>query len=110
MKVNPDEMGNYFEGDIMLSKNVIRNVIRNEYYRWPGDIMALCVYQFYQTSQCIRFTPRTNHNDYILVLKNNTGCWSSVGRQGGAQIVNLQENGCVYKGIVMHELTHAVGF
>lgn len=60
---------------------------------------------------CIRFKWRENEEDYIRIDSNNTGCWSYVGRIGGAQAVNLQKPGCVYyKGTVIHELSHAIGF
>ena len=43
-------------------------------------------------------------------------CWSHIGKQGGAQKVSLgrRRNGypnyCKSKGVVIHELGHAVGF
>lgn len=60
---------------------------------------------------CIRFVPRTTEEDYLRITNDNTGCWSYVGRTGGAQSVNLDANeGCVSKGVTMHELLHALGF
>lgn len=54
-----------------------------------------------------RFVPRTNQRDYIHIVKGS-GCSSSVGRVGRGQQVSLGR-GCVYKGIVEHELMHALG-
>lgn len=36
-------------------------------------------------------------------------CHSSIGRDGGEQILVLGDN-CFYKGVIMHELNHAAGF
>lgn len=54
-----------------------------------------------------RFVPRTNQRAYIHIVKGS-GCSSSVGRTGNVQSVSLG-NGCVYPGIVIHELMHAIG-
>ena len=51
--------------------------------------------------------PRTSQRDYIHIVKGS-GCSSSVGRVGRGQKVSLGR-GCVYKGIVEHELMHALG-
>ncbi|HEY5236286.1 MAG TPA: M12 family metallopeptidase, partial [Rhabdochlamydiaceae bacterium] len=49
--------------------------------------------------------------DFLSIENGSSGCWSSVGRTGGKQSVNLQTPGCVSKiGTVIHELLHAVGF
>lgn len=55
----------------------------------------------------VRFVPRTNQSDYILV-QGGGGCSSWIGRQGGQQVVTLAE-GCG-NGAAVHELGHAVGF
>uniref|UniRef100_A0A3Q2ZEG9 Metalloendopeptidase n=1 Tax=Kryptolebias marmoratus TaxID=37003 RepID=A0A3Q2ZEG9_KRYMA len=58
---------------------------------------------------CIRFTPRTSENDYIMV-QSKTGCYSELGRTGGRQELSLNKGGCIYGGIAQHELLHALGF
>ncbi|XP_021953363.2 astacin [Folsomia candida] len=51
--------------------------------------------------------------DYVYIQKggSGSGCYSDgIGRRGGRQIINLQDPGCVTKGIIMHENIHAMGF
>lgn len=66
-----------------------------------------------QQSTCIRFTPRTSENDFIEIVAKS-GCSSSVGRIGGRQEVSLASSSsathCMVKGIIIHELLHALGF
>lgn len=55
--------------------------------------------------------PRAAERDYIVFDNSPTGCWSPVGKTGGAQIVNLQTPGCMMRvGTVMHEILHSTGF
>ncbi|KAG9260968.1 low choriolytic enzyme [Astyanax mexicanus] len=63
----------------------------------------------FQSSTCVRFVPRQREQDYILI-RSLDGCFSFVGRRGGGQIVSLNRNGCVFFGVVQHELLHALGF
>ncbi|KAL4622891.1 high choriolytic enzyme 1-like [Arapaima gigas] len=63
----------------------------------------------FSTSTCVRFKPRGTEQDYIKIESLN-GCFSFVGRRGGAQTVSLSRNGCVYFQVVQHELLHALGF
>ncbi|XP_042559788.1 hatching enzyme 1.2 [Clupea harengus] len=58
---------------------------------------------------CIQFVARSTQSDYISI-ENRDGCFSSLGRTGGKQVVSLQKSGCVYHGIIQHELNHALGF
>ena len=55
-----------------------------------------------------RMKKRSNENDYVRIIKDS-GCYSYVGRIGGAQDLSL-DNGCLYDiGTSMHEFMHAIG-
>ncbi|XP_045454209.1 zinc metalloproteinase nas-13-like, partial [Melitaea cinxia] len=123
--MNPEETGEYAEGDILIPKYT-RNGVRDHASRWPRGIIPYVIEGRYNQQQrdtimkaiadyhrltCLRFVPYSGQTDYIVIKSANTGCWSSVGRLGGRQEVNLQSPGCVSKiGTVLHELLHAVGF
>ncbi|XP_028421560.1 high choriolytic enzyme 1-like [Perca flavescens] len=65
--------------------------------------------QGFHSTTCIRFVPRTNETDYVSV-ENQSGCFSYVGKSGGAQLLSLQRPGCLYYGTIQHEFNHALGF
>ncbi|KAK7862073.1 hypothetical protein R5R35_011492 [Gryllus longicercus] len=124
---DPLEVAGLFEGDIagVNASQVAqgRNAIRSLQMRWPRGIVpyvisasfgvyersviAASFLEFHRLS-CIRFVPRTSQLDYIY-LQKGVGCSSHVGRSGSGQPISLAP-GCVYKGIVIHELLHALGF
>ncbi|CAG9791605.1 unnamed protein product [Diatraea saccharalis] len=124
--MNPEEMGSYAEGDILIPHPLGRNGVREQSSWWPNGIIPYVIEGYYNQEQrdlirkaiadyhrltCLRFVPYNGQKDYITIQSGNTGCWSSVGRIGGRQEVNLQAPGCVSKkGTVLHELLHAVGF
>lgn len=61
------------------------------------------------------FIEKKNGGKPFLILQETAGqyCSSYIGRQstrGQGQIVNLQENSCISKRIVQHEVMHALGF
>lgn len=85
----------------------------------PAD--QATIYQAVRTigfMTCVKFVPWDGETkDYLLIwpIKYPKGCWSYVGRIGGAQIVSLQppnERGpnCLgTEGRAIHELMHALG-
>ncbi|KAB7505075.1 Zinc metalloproteinase nas-6, partial [Armadillidium nasatum] len=115
----------YFHSTPHLEKGmqVIRNAIKEEEKKWNNGIIPYEISRSYDGNEraqiakaiaeihqetCIKFKARQGENDYIYITKGN-GCSSSVGRVGGKQTVSLGA-GCVYFGIILHELMHAVGF
>ncbi|XP_078477653.1 hatching enzyme 1.2-like [Lampetra planeri] len=74
-----------------------------------GDVKKIeeAVLEF-EKKTCVRFIPRSEEADYIYIHAWE-GNWSFLGRQGGDQALSL-EPGKVTKGVVLHELMHALGF
>lgn len=75
------------------------------------DLINSAIHEFH-TKTCLKYVPRrSSDKDYIAIASGATGCWSSVGRIGGRQVVNLQPPDCTTLiGTVLHELSHAAGF
>jgi len=64
----------------------------------------------WEKNTCIRFKKRTNERDYLQFMNGGVGnCYSNVGRIGGAQQISIGTY-CRKKGIIMHEVGHALGF
>jgi len=65
---------------------------------------------------CIRFWVYGSENDvrgfnYVFIKKTDAGCWAYIGNlQQGKQEMNLQQNGCIWKSVAIHELIHVIGF
>ncbi|EDO44565.1 predicted protein, partial [Nematostella vectensis] len=65
----------------------------------------------FHKNTCLRFKARTTETDWVLFIYKSR-CWSKVGLiywKPGYQEVSLGP-GCNVKGIVIHELMHAIGF
>ncbi|CAB3998734.1 zinc metallo ase nas-4-like, partial [Paramuricea clavata] len=59
---------------------------------------------------CVTFIPKKDyHTDYVKFITARKGCYSSIGRKGGKQIVSLG-NGCLDRGRAIHEIMHTLGF
>jgi len=116
------------EGDVLMPTNRNAMRCRNDYCRWRkvSNVVNVPItvstrylpYQKRRIAQsikeiesrtCIRFPQRTNEVDYISV-ESRGGCWSSLGRRRGRQVLSLKQFGCVYTGIIIHEFLHALGF
>ncbi|VDK60981.1 unnamed protein product [Onchocerca ochengi] len=110
--------------DTYPQNNVLYNAVRNRHQLWPNSripyamsnqyssysrsVIAAAMEEYTQHT-CIRWVPRSVEDyDYIYIMPDR-GCYSMVGKTGGKQTVSLG-TGCIQKGIIMHELMHAVGF
>ncbi|CAF1094502.1 unnamed protein product [Rotaria sordida] len=63
--------------------------------------------------RCIQFRPKVSSDLYYITITNGYGCSSYVGQNAGINMVrtvNFQHPGCLYEGIIMHELLHVLGF
>ncbi|KAI8485972.1 hypothetical protein Bbelb_362930 [Branchiostoma belcheri] len=94
----PDVVGGGIDGGTILTAPPGSEV---------GKIQA-AIEEFNRVTGCIRFVPRTNEPDYVHI-KRLDGCWSDIGVSGGMQELSLG-SGCMWKGTILHELMHAVGF
>ncbi|XP_020631151.1 zinc metalloproteinase nas-4-like isoform X2 [Orbicella faveolata] len=125
-----------FEGDLCLDpedqavvshmiheEDLKRNVIRNSKKLWPQKTVYYYVDHNLQhlrpkindainrleVKTCLTFREvgLSYGGDYIKMHKGN-GCFSKMGRVGGAQLLSLG-SGCGYVGVIMHELMHSIG-
>jgi len=120
---SPEE-GDHFEGDIILDEDEsMYNAIRNSRSFWPNGRVPyrvdssitsrerstlMAAIADYNRYTCIRWVPRTTESAYVSIVKGG-GCSSQVGTTGRTQRLTLGR-GCWNKGIVIHEMMHAVGF
>ena len=51
---------------------------------------------------------RRYSNLFMFFFKFSYRCFSSIGREGGMQILSLGQ-GCGYRGVIIHEIMHALG-
>lgn len=96
--------------------------ITGQRFRWPGGLIPFTVQaalrtvvqqaiQHWEQNTRIRFVERTAANaaqyPNWVSFESRDGCWSSVGMQGGMQVISLGP-GCGF-GQAVHEIGHAVG-
>ncbi|KAG9261055.1 high choriolytic enzyme 1-like, partial [Astyanax mexicanus] len=88
------------EGDIVLPRTRNALVCANNNCFWKKSSTGAMA--TFHSKTCIRFVDRSTEIDYLSIENR--------GRTGGKQVVSLSTRGCVYHGIVQHELNHALGF
>ncbi|NXU57032.1 ASTL metalloendopeptidase, partial [Turnix velox] len=127
LKVNKDSSQYLQEGDIAPQRR--RSAINCRNCNWPksSDGIVRIPYVLdsayeeshkkairdamaeFKTLTCINFVKRNTERDF-LNIRSLDGCWSHYGKVGGGQTVSVMKGGCMWKGIIQHELDHALGF
>ncbi|XP_078488569.1 meprin A subunit alpha-like [Ciona intestinalis] len=110
------------DGDIRPRRQETRNSIIDTNYFWPSTTIPVQygnrlgykaiagiddARQEYEMRTCFSFPDRTDEEDYLL-YEPLSGCWSSVGKQGGTQLVSIGA-GCEWMSTIQHEMMHAIG-
>lgn len=94
----------YYMCGLSESPLSLRNKITISNRTWPNGVVPLVFWEGYTEAQknriiellngtffdlCVRIQERTTEEDYVFVMGNNTGCYSSIGRVGGRQMISL---------------------
>nr|XP_056712819.1 meprin A subunit alpha-like [Euleptes europaea] len=120
LEINAAAGLNLFEGDILLPKR--RSVSRNKELRWKLPIpfilhnnldlnakgVILKAFEGFSLKSCVQFKPYEGEKSFITFQKSK-GCWSSLGNMKIGQNLSVGDR-CDHKGIVTHEILHALGF
>ena len=102
-----------------------RETLSNAFRKWPNGRMPYIIdnsidsysrqiiaaaISIFQGKTCIQIVPRLpTDNDYVVFRYSHLGCFSNIGRTGGAQSI-LIGSGCRHLPVVLHEIMHALGF
>ncbi|GAB1600721.1 zinc metalloproteinase nas-6-like, partial [Argonauta hians] len=127
----PEEVPGMFQGDIDLDGRSIwsRNAVGDLNRRWPKGVIPFTIHSYFKDYEqekiraaikhiqemtringkdCIKFINKTEEDNYVYI-GTGKGCHSAIGYKAKIQGLSLGV-GCRYKGIIVHELLHTVGF
>ncbi|XP_070543873.1 meprin A subunit alpha-like [Ptychodera flava] len=123
LAANSRVSGTLLEGDIVPGYITHRNAARDTNLLWHDktipymldeELSSRAISSIQEAIEdfhlwtCLRFQLRTIESDYV-VFSRGDGCHSRVGRGGGLQKISI-DGGCEYKGTIIHEIMHAIGF
>jgi len=117
----------YMEVDRNLPPRRKRAIARDRTKRWEGGVIPYVIdrklpartkYVIRQairhwkmhTNKCLTFRRKMQSDrDFIQFYDDGEACWSQVGRIGNQQNISITAR-CASRGVVIHEIGHAVGF
>ncbi|XP_038615435.1 astacin-like metalloendopeptidase [Tachyglossus aculeatus] len=111
IKTSPFRMYSAFSSKWPVKDGMVQIPYRlSSKYDQSQRAVILEAFTDFEQLTCVRFVSHTNENDFVSITPL-AGCFSSVGRSGGMQVVSLAPL-CLQrgKGIVLHELMHVMGF
>ncbi|XP_035211789.1 astacin-like metalloprotease toxin 5 [Stegodyphus dumicola] len=121
---NTVETTRLFQGDIPRLESIEkRNAVPKDSQRWPNGVIPYKIHKgldhlkseilkamkYIMDNTCIKFVPWDRSQQSYLNIFSGDGCYSAWGRMGGMQELSLG-SGCEQIAIILHELTHAIGF
>ncbi|XP_068140874.1 seminal metalloprotease 1-like [Drosophila tropicalis] len=129
IETDPELTAGYIEGD-MVPNGKLRNIWRNETYRWPDRTVYYRINGYIdqehrdhivkgirtiESISCLTFKEATSDQPYYVnVTSEDGGCFSYIGYLNRVQQLNLQNypigEGCFRLYTVVHEFLHALGF
>ena len=87
-------------------RGLVPYVLSEHFRQWEREVVRRAMDDI-ECQTCMQFVERSVESSFVYILPGE-GCFSSVGRQGGVQVVSLG-SGCVQHGVVLHELLHVLG-
>uniref|UniRef100_A0A3Q1FKJ2 Metalloendopeptidase n=1 Tax=Acanthochromis polyacanthus TaxID=80966 RepID=A0A3Q1FKJ2_9TELE len=116
LSTNNGSNENLLEGDLLAPRTrnkangvvTIPYVVSYHFSQYEKNMITTAMKAF-ESRTCIRFKERPWEYDHNSI-ENKQGCFSALGRARGKQVLSLNKQGCLYHGIIIHELNHALGF
>jgi len=127
----PTENAQLFQGDMKFEPSQFfgKTLSTSNNRLWPNGIVPYVISSEFtssevalieesmrmiesRTERCITFRRQVSSDTNWISIVNKVGCWSFVGRNTfpSSQEVSIQKGGCMYKGTIVHEFLHAMGF
>lgn len=112
MTYNTENKNGVIDESLRWEQALIPFYIEEKHFSDSEVETILSAIKEFHSQTCLRFKPyKPSDVNWVFITGNESGCWSSVGMKGeGGQQLNVNSPKCVKKGVLIHELLHAVGF